>query len=91
MKEDERAIRVTEQHYGLLLPGHGARSPAHSAALMQGATEGLRERFPWAQCWWGPYTRRWSAYVPGVGRLIEAGGPEQLTEEILRVLGRSWR
>jgi hypothetical protein len=29
--------------------------------------------------------------VPGVGRLIEAGGPEQLFEEILRALGRPWR
>lgn len=91
MKDDERAVRVTDGHYGLSLPRYGDRSPAHSAVSMQRAAEGLRERFPWVQCWWGSHTRRWWAYVPGVGRLIEAGGPEQLSEEILRALGRPWR
>lgn len=93
MKEDEQAVKVTEGHCGLLAPRYGGSPPALSAASMQRAAEGLRERFPWVQCWWGPYTRRWWAYVPGVGlgRLVEAGGPEQLAEEILRAMGRPWR
>jgi hypothetical protein len=93
MKEDGQFVRGTGAHYGLLVPDYGGSSPVLSAGLMQRASEGLRERFPWVWCWWGPYTRRWWAYVPGVGlgRLVGAGGPAQLAEEIQRALGRPWR
>lgn len=93
MKEDEQGVRVTGEHYGRLVSDFGGGPPALLAASMRCAAEGLCERFPWVQCWWGPYTRRWWAYVPGVGlgRLVEAGGPEQLAEEILLAMGWPWR
>lgn len=88
MNEDERAIWVLGRHSGLLPLEYGGNSSVHLSALRERAAEGLRERFPLVRCWWGPYTRHWWAYVPGTDLLIEADGPEQLSEKILRVLVR---
>jgi hypothetical protein len=92
MNQDEQAVRVVWEHCGLLPTNCDGSAPDLSTALLDRGAEGLRERFPWVQCWWGPYTRRWWAYLPGagLGRLVEAGGPKQLADEILRALGQSW-